>query len=425
MAIGLGIAAVFTAAGLVGAETTMDMGSGDRRSAVVFFAAIGLVAAIGVGILPTLARRLSLRAAVLLAVLVGPMLVVAATLIGAWTMFLSSHDTQLLVLLVLAGLASGLVAAGAIVVPLYRDLNRVRAAIEHVAEGDLDVRTGVQRSDEIGTLAAAVDRMAARLAEAEARRTAAEHERKLVLASVSHDLRTPLTALRAALEAVQDGISPDPDRYLASMHHDLAAVDALVDDLFLLGRLEAGRYEVTRVALQLGEVVDEAVEALTPLARRAGVRLRADLGDCEQVHGGHQELSRVVRNLLDNAIRHAPPGSEVVVALQRDGGWPTVRVLDQGPGFADELRVAAFQRFRRADDARTRAGGGAGLGLAIARGLVEAHGGRIWADAGPGGKVVFRLPPAVVRNPGPSGRLATGQSLSSSGATGQSERNRS
>lgn len=395
VAMGLGIAAVFTIVGLIGAEATMDMGTGDRRSAVVFFGAIGVVAAVGVGILPTVARRLSVRAAVALAVVVGPVLVVAATLIGAWTMFLSSHDSQLVALLVLAGLASGLVAAGAIAVPLYKDLHRVRVAIEKVSEGELDVTTGVRRRDEIGTLAAAVDQMASRLREAEAERQAAEHERNIVLASVSHDLRTPLTALRAALEAVQDGVSPDPDRYLASMHHDLAAVDALVNDLFLLGRLEAGRYEVARVPLQLGEVVDEAVEALTPLATKVGVHLRADLGDCQQVHGGHQELSRVVRNLLDNAIRHAPAGSEVVVALQRDGGWPTVRVLDQGPGFPDELRLAAFQRFRRADDARTRATGGAGLGLAIARGLVEAHGGRIWADAGPGGQVTFRLPPAA------------------------------
>jgi signal transduction histidine kinase len=167
----------------------------------------------------------------------------------------------------------------------------------------------------------------------------------------------------------------------------------LVDDFFLLARIESGRLDLHPVPVDLTEVADEAVEALAPAATAAGVELALDASTHVRVHGNPTALGRVVRNLIDNAIRHAPAGSVVRVAVASEGR-PSIRVLDEGPGFPPDFGDEAFARFTRADASRNRATGGAGLGLAIARGLVEAHGGRIWIEAPPGGRVAFELPAA-------------------------------
>ena len=315
----------------------------------------------------------------------GPLLVAVLTGGFAIAMFLSSHDVEVVLVLLAAGVMAALLVAVLLTRPLVRDLRRIEATIARVADGDLDARVGLRGADDVGRIAAALDDLVAR-------RQAAETERTVVLASISHDLRTPLTALRVALESVRDGVSPDPDRYLASMQRDLDAVDDLVDDLFLLGRLESGRYETVREPVSLSELIDDAVEALGPLARRNDVEIRWSPTGPFQVAGNASGLSRVVRNLLDNGIRHAPPGSAVAVDVRGDAGSVVVRVLDEGPGFPEPFREQAFERFTRADESRSRRTGSAGLGLAIARGVVQAHGGRIWAEPGPGGEVAFSLP---------------------------------
>ncbi len=318
-------------------------------------------------------------------------LVTGALAVAAWAMFLSSHDFDLLLVVIGFALALGVVFAVGVARPLSADLGRIRAATERVAAGDLGARTGVDRPDEVGAVASAVDGMADRLEAAEAQRERAEMARREFFAAVGHDLRTPLAALRAAVEALQDGVAPDPDRYLASMHHDLDALGALVGDLFLLARLEAGSFEYEATEVDLAELADDALEALAPVARRSDVNLRLVTGGAVPVVGGPEALGRVIRNLVDNALRHAPPRSDVVVQVG-NGDGASLAVLDEGPGFPPELVDAAFGTFVRADPARARATGGAGLGLAIARGVVEAHGGEIWAEPGPGGKVKLRLP---------------------------------
>jgi signal transduction histidine kinase len=196
-----------------------------------------------------------------------------------------------------------------------------------------------------------------------------------------------------AVDALADGVAPDPDRYLRSMRRDVEALAALVDDFFLLARIESGRLDLHPVPVDLTEVADEAMEALAPVAAAAGVTLALDATTRVHVRGNPTALGRVVRNLIDNAIRHAPSGSVVRVAVAADGR-PSIRVVDDGPGFPPGFDDEAFTRFTRADASRNRATGGAGLGLAIARGLVEAHGGRIWIEAPPGGRVAFELPAA-------------------------------
>ena len=165
----------------------------------------------------------------------------------------------------------------------------------------------------------------------------------------------------------------------------------LVDDLFLLATIEAGKLEVPREPVDLAELADDSIEALQPVAGRKDVRLRLETGGSVTVLGGPAALGRVIRNLVDNAIRHAPADSDVVVRVS-NGAGALVEVEDAGPGFPPDLLDSAFEGFVTGDPARARAAGGAGLGLAIAHGVVTAHGGEIWAAPGPGGRVAFRLP---------------------------------
>lgn len=276
---------------------------------------------------------------------------------------------------------------------LRRDIRRLEATVRAIEAGDRSTRTGVRRADELGHVAAALDDVTVRLGELERERAREEERRRALFSSVSHDLRTPLSALRAALEAVEDGVTPDPARYLRSMQRDVDVLTSLVDDLFLLARIESGSLDMPRTRVDLAEIADEAVEALAPVAAARDVCLTIEGAGTVLVEGNGSALGRVIRNLVDNAIRHSPPGS--VVAIHVEGGSrPTVRVVDQGPGFPSDFTGRAFERFTRADASRSRSTGGSGLGLTIAQGLVAAHGGRIWIDDGPGGRVTFALPAA-------------------------------
>jgi two-component system sensor histidine kinase BaeS len=292
--------------------------------------------------------------------------------------------------------------------PLGRDARRLEATVRRIERGDRTVRTRVERADELGHVARALDELTARLDVLERERASYEAERTAMLSSVGHDLRTPLAALRVAVEAMVDGVAPDPRRYLRSMRRDVEALSALVDDFFLLSRIEAGRLDLHPIAVDLTEIADEAIDALAPVAasRHVAVTLAAET----RVHarGNPAALGRVIRNLIDNAIRYAPEGSQVRVTVD-DHGSPSVHVVDDGPGFPDDFSHKAFERFTRADASRARSSGGAGLGLAIARGLVEAHGGRIWVEDPPGGRVAFELPKAGSPDAGdsPTARRST------------------
>jgi signal transduction histidine kinase len=357
-------------------------------------AAIALVALAVAGgwALRVVTRRTRSLRHLLLTLTFGSLLVgaaVALALAGLMVLDAEGFRTTLAVLALTGALATVLVltASG----PLGRDVRTLESSVRRIEAGDLTARTGVRRADELGHVARAVDELTERLDAMAREREEMDEERRAMLSAISHDLRTPLSALRAAVEALADGVAPDPERYLRSMQRDVEVLSALVDDLFLLARIEAGEFGIDRVPLDLSELVDEAVEALTPAAATRSVTIVRDAPRRVGVAGNPTALGRVVRNLLDNAIQHAPDGSTVRISV--DGSdRPRVEVVDQGPGFPDDFRDRAFERFTRADPSRTRATGGAGLGLAIARGLVEAHGGRIWIGGPPGGRVAFELP---------------------------------
>lgn len=356
----------------------------------------GLTAAtIGAGLaLRRLTRRTrSLRNQVLAVTLASLVLGAAAAVVLVRLMVLDAGELTAVAgaLAVTAVFATLLVLTASS--PLGRDARRLEATVRSIEAGDRSVRSGVLRADELGHVARALDELTARLDSLERERTGYEAERMAMLSSVGHDLRTPLSALRAAVEALADGIAPEPERYVRAMQRDVEALSALVDDVFLLATIEAGRLELHPQPADLTEIADEAIEALAPVAATRDVTLHLDACGRVSVAGNATALGRVIRNLLDNAIRHAPAGSVIQVVVRDDGG-AKVRVVDEGPGFPAEFAAHAFERFARADPSRARATGGGGLGLAIARGLIEAHGGRIWVEQPPGGRVAFELPAA-------------------------------
>ena len=380
--------------GLVVFEISMQPTAEDRVLLGLIFVLVAVLAGLLALALRWAGRRShSIRRSVLIVGLAG--LVIAAVTVGiaAQQMFLSSHDLNLLLVVLVFAVATTVAFAVSVSGDLTRDLEATAAAARRVQAGDLSARTGVVRADEVGTVAETFDRMAADLEQGDAERRSHEAARRQFLAAIGHDLRTPLASLRAAIEALEDGLAPDPDRYLHSMDRDVAVLSSLVDDLFLLSRLEEGSVEMERGPIDITELADEAIEMLTPVAVSAEVQLELVAGQRVVAMGGSEAVSRVLRNLLDNAIRFAPSGSAVTVEVLGEDG-AEVRVVDDGPGFDPAFVGEAFERFSRGDPSRERSTGGSGLGLAIARGFVEALDGSIWAEPGPGGCVGFRLPAA-------------------------------
>jgi signal transduction histidine kinase len=266
----------------------------------------------------------------------------------------------------LIALAIVLVTAQILAHGMTLPLREMTAAARAMAQGDYTRRVRATSRDEVGALAAAFNRMAADLA-------AADQQRRELIANVSHELRTPIAALRAVLENVVDGVAePDP----ATLRTALAQTErlgTLVAELLDLSRMEAGVLALEPEDFALAPMLAQAV-AEVGLADR-GVDFRVDVEPPYAVAYADQErLHQVVVNLLDNAARHGPPGSEVHVMARYDEEDLVIEVSDEGPGIAVPDRDRVFHRFTRGDRA---AGGGTGLGLAIARWVVDLHGGRI------------------------------------------------
>jgi len=280
-------------------------------------------------------------------------------------------------------------------------LRHLTEAAQRVALGDLHVRVSVHGNDEVAALAREFNAMAQQLAASDREREASEQARRELVAAISHDLRTPLTSLRAQIEALADGLVDDPStqqRYLSSMRGQIAHLSTLIDDLFELSQLEAGqlRLELERASIQ--DLVSDTLEGLLVQAQQKGVQLSAAVApNVDPLRMAPQKIERVLYNLVTNAIRHTPPQGSVQIAVEPGTHNVVVRVRDSGEGIADEDLPHIFEKFYRGEKSRSRASGGAGLGLAIARGIVEAHGGQIWVEStrGAGAQFSFTLPRAA------------------------------
>jgi signal transduction histidine kinase len=302
-------------------------------------------------------------------------------------MFVSGHDAFFGVLAAAYATALTAWAVHTLGRRAIDDVDAIRATLALVGEGRRDVRTGVVGRDELARLAADVDAMVARL-------DGEERARRDLIAAVSHDLRTPITALRLLTDAIDDGLVDADDRrdYAARIGTHVRALGALIDDLFELTRLESGELTWTMEQVRLDDLLNQAVEAMRPAADAEAVTMTAQLAPAlAAARGNPDKLQRVLFNLIQNAIHHTPPDGSVTVRAESIGDAIEIEVADTGSGIADEHRQRVFEPFYRADGSRTAAG--AGLGLAVSRAIVEAHGGSIWLeDATVGTRVRFRLP---------------------------------
>jgi signal transduction histidine kinase len=246
----------------------------------------------------------------------------------------------------------------------------------------------------VAVIAAAVATgLAVRQSMEERMRRQVEDARRGLVAAASHDLRTPLASLRLLVEAVDDGVAgEDRDRYLSEIRTHVAVLSDLIDDLFELSRIEAGDISWTMRRVELGDLIGDTVAAFRTSAEERGVHLAAELpADKVVAEADAEKVQRVLYNLIQNAIRHTPADGSVTVRAKGGPGEVEVEVADSGEGIPAGQNERVFDAFYRGDSARD--GDGAGLGLAISRAIVEAHGGRIWLEDGhPGTRVRFTLP---------------------------------
>ncbi len=341
--------------------------------------AAGLVAAVAVRLLPSVRARLAGLA------LLAVALPLVAVLLSGIAMFHMGADV---VILAVAAASSTVAIAAALLVArsIAEPVDRLRAASGALAQGELSARAPEEGPAEIAELGAAFNTMAIRLEELfDARRE--------LVAWASHDLRTPLAAIRAMLEAVEDGVAK-PEHYMQALADQVRTLGALVDDLFELARIDAGALTVELREASIAGLVQSCVRGLEAEAQRRNVRVETRLDGAPPVRCAPEKVERVLLNLLTNALRHTPSDGSIVVLVEPATDAVRVSVEDSGEGIAPDALRRMFDRFWRADLARSP--GGAGLGLAIARGLVEAQGGKIWAENRPSGgaKVSFTLPAA-------------------------------
>jgi two-component system, OmpR family, sensor histidine kinase BaeS len=253
---------------------------------------------------------------------------------------------------------------------LVRPIMRITETAEALQNGSHDARTGLDSSDEIGYLGKTFDAMADSI---EADR---EMERRLT-ADVAHELRTPLQAIQATVEAMQDGVLPADEERLGIVREETRRLSRLTDGILELTRLERGTTAFDMRRIDVAGPVHMAVDSLAPLIETCALTLTHDIAEHIYIKGDRDRLQQAVGNLLSNAARYTPADGSVLVTLRRDGDEAVIEVADTGVGIADEDMQRVFSRFWRADNARATATGGSGIGLAVTKEIVERHAGSI------------------------------------------------
>jgi signal transduction histidine kinase len=395
--LSIGAGSLVTAA----AVTVSLAALGLAHTLVVLAVVLGIAAvtATGVEVIvrwrgPGLPGPLSRQLAIVIALVIGPLLL--TLLILGLMMFVSSKDAALVgVIVALAGVV-GIAAARRLAGKLAADVATVRDGLLAVGGGEREIKLVATRADELHELAQAANAMIARLAAEEAARDQSDASRRHLVAAASHDLRTPITSLRLLAEAIDDELVVGERRreYVQRMLVHIGALSALIDDLFELSRLEAGDITWSLERVALGALVSETVDAMRVHADAKRVMVRADLPtQLALAHANPEKLQRVLFNLIQNAIRHSPADGSVVVRAEALHDVLEVEVENAGDVIAPEDREHVFDAFYRGSADSARSSGNAGLGLAVARAIVEAHGGNIWLPASPSGtRVRFSVP---------------------------------
>ena len=368
---------------------------------------------------------------------IGAGLILFSLYITTRLMFLSTHDATLATVIVIYATGVTLVFGMFVVTSLTDSIGKLILAARAVQRGDLSVRADEGGKDEIAALARTFNEMTAQLASVREKEAQLDAARRDWIAWVSHDLRTPLTSLRARAEALADDVVSQPDEvkaYLTGMRNDTSALSSLIDDLSELARIDAGGLKLDKLPLPVADLVSDCIESLSIIARDKDVTLRGSVApEAGLVNVSPTHIQRVLNNLVGNAIAHTKAGGDVAVEAKRvvsgmgsgmpaqrprgpnglgtfEGGVMQITISDTGDGIAPQDLPHVFERFYRGEPARTRLANGKsagmGLGLVIARELVEAHGGQIGITStlGKGTTVWVRLPGRV------SGRIRGSQS---------------
>ncbi len=298
--------------------------------------------------------------------------------------FLETVNRAVLVAVLLVAVAA-LVAAVLLSRQLVSPLRQLTRASEAMAEGDLSQRVTVDTRDEIGELGWAFNKMAGDL-------EAAEMQRQQMTADIAHELRNPLSVIRGNLEAMLDGIYPADAEHLGPIYEETILLQRLVQDLRLLSLADAGALHLDRSDVDLGALLTGVSEGAQAAADDKGISLHVHIpAQSVVVRGDVDRLRQVVGNLVSNALRYTPQGGTVTLDTRREDGRALISVSDTGPGIAPQDLPHVFERFYRADAARSRASGGSGLGLAIVRALVEAHGGSVSVQSTMGEGTTFTV----------------------------------
>jgi signal transduction histidine kinase len=361
-------------------------------------AAVSVVAGHGAYRLEWMTRFPRLSWAFLAAYVLSIMLTLLNVGVTAWLMFVNQHDLLLATVLLLFAGGIGVSLGYFLSVSLTDRIASLSRATKEIAQGHLDVRVQVTGRDEIADLAHTFNDMAAQLERAEQQQRELDRLRRDLVAWIGHDLRTPLAAVRVIVEALADGMVEDAatvERYLETAQRHIGSLASLLDDLFDMAQIDAGGLRLDLQPGSMCDLISDTIEAFSALAERQGVVLEGSATpDVDPVRMDVQKIGRVLNNLLDNALRHTPAGGAVRVTTLTTLANVQVEVRDTGEGIRAEDLPRIFERFYRGEKSRSRATGGVGLGLAIAAGIVEAHGGQIGAEStvGQGTRVWFTLP---------------------------------
>lgn len=345
-------------------------------------------------------RLPSLAVGIAVVYLVGAMVVGMNVLYTALMMFASPHDLSLLTILLIFSAVISLFFAIFLSQSMVSRLRNLLFVANQVAKGDLSVRADDRSPDEIGRLATELNSMVSQLGYSKQERDRLEASRRTLIAAVSHDLRTPLASVRAMVEALNDGVVSDPEtvsRYLHTIQSESLHLTTLIDDLFELSQIDAGALKLHIEPASMADLLSDALASMTPQADKKHIQIESRVeGELPRVPIDAPRMQRVLYNLIQNAIRHTPDDGTITLTLRSQPGGVELTVVDSGEGIHESDLPHIFDRFYRGEVARTRdngsaLGSGVGLGLAIARGIVEAHGGSISANSAPGQGAVFHL----------------------------------
>ena len=358
---------------------------------------ISAVAGYGAYRLGWMNRSPNIRIALLGSYALATLLTFNNVWVTARLMFTDNHDLLLgTVLLIFAGAIA--MALGYLLSSSFLDrIQSLDQAAKKIARGNLSTRITVEGRDELADLAETFNQMASQLQEAAEKRKELESLRKELIAWIGHDLQTPLASVSAIIEALADGVIEDSEtekRYFITAKRNIASLSHLIDDMFQLAQIDAGGLALNYESVVISDLISDSLESFTELAKRKDIILHGSVSpELGMVRMDVKRINRVLNNLIDNALRHTPSGGAVEVRSYPSDQDVHVEVIDDGEGIAPEDLPQIFDLFYRGELSRRNSSAGAGLGLAISKGIIEAHGGKIEVHSHPGQTIFsFTIP---------------------------------